>query len=69
MSAKDKEELVLNPVTGKVDVVIKFNPDRIIIAERNSAGTKFMTWDPASSSFIEDGPQVVVTDDGKVVTT
>lgn len=69
MSEKDKEELVLNPVTGQLDLVVKFNPDRIIVAERNSAGTKFMTWDPASQTFIEDAPHIVVTDDGKVVTT
>jgi hypothetical protein len=35
---KDKDELVINPITGKLDTVRTFNPDRIVVAQRNSAG-------------------------------
>lgn len=68
-SPKDKEELVLNPITGKLDIVKTFNPDRIITAQRNAAGQKFMTWDVASESFIEDGPRIITDEEGNVVTT
>lgn len=68
-SPKDKEELVYNPITGKLDVVKTFNPDRIVTAQRNAAGQTFMTWDPVSETFIEDGPRVVTDNEGNVVTT
>jgi hypothetical protein len=68
-SPKDREELVLNPITGKLDVVRIFNPDRIVTAERNSAGHRFQTWDAASGTFIDDAPVVVIDNNGNVVTT
>lgn len=64
----DREELVLNPTTGKLDMVRIFNPDRIITHERNAAGTKLMTYDYASGTHIEAGPEVVVDQYGNVVT-
>jgi hypothetical protein len=68
-SPKDKEELVLNPVTGQLEVVKSFNPDRIVTAQRNSAGHVFHTWDPVYGIFVEDGPRIVTDEDGNVVTT
>ena len=67
MSVKDKEELVLNPVTKKLDMVVKFNPDRILTAELNAAGNPRMIWDAVSQSFIADGPDIVVDNKGNVV--
>ncbi len=64
----DKEELVINPTTGKLDVVRIFNPDRILTHERNAAGTKLMTYDYASQTHIEAGPEIVVDQNGNVVT-
>lgn len=64
----DREELSLNPITGKLDLVRQFNPDRIVTAERNSAGTKFATFDKASETFLDDGPRVVIDLNGNVVT-
>lgn len=64
----DREELVLNPVTGKLDVVSQFNPNRIVTAERNSAGHKFVTYDFQTGQYLEDGPRVVVDGNGNVVT-
>ena len=66
-SKKDKEELLINPITKKLDLVIKFNPDRILTAERNSAGSLFHTYDPASGTFIQDSPKVIIDDEGNVV--
>jgi hypothetical protein len=67
-SPRDKEELVLNPITGQLDVVRNFNSDRIVTAQRNSAGHIFHTWDPAYGVFLEDGPRVVIDNNGNVVT-
>jgi hypothetical protein len=64
----DREELVINPTTGKLDVVRIFDPNRIVTHERNAAGTKLMTWDAASQTFIEDGPDIVIDQYGNVVT-
>lgn len=64
----DRDELVLNPITGKLDVVRIFNPDRIVTAQRNAAGTIQTTYDRASQTYIDDGPRVVIDNDGNVVT-
>ena len=64
---KDKEVILLNPITGKLDMALKFNPDRIVTAERNSAGTLNMTYDPASGTHIGSGPFVVTDNNGHVV--
>ncbi len=67
-STKDFEELVLNPITGKLDMVTITNFNKIVTAERNSAGIKFVTYNPDSGQFIEDGPRVVIDLNGNVVT-
>ena len=64
---KDKTELQFNPITGEFDIVVKFNPNRMITHEYNIAGTKNMIYDPASKTHVEMGAQVVVDDDGNVV--
>lgn len=64
----DREELSLNPITGKLDLVRQFNPDRIIVAERNSAGHILKTFDPESGAYLEDAPEVVTDRDGNVIT-
>jgi hypothetical protein len=64
----DREELSLNPIYGKLDLVRQFNPDRIITAERNSAGHLLKTFDPETGTYLEDAPQVVTDRNGNVVT-
>lgn len=64
----DRDELVLNPITGKLDMVRIFNPDRIVTCERNSAGHKFQTFDVQTQNYLEDGPRVVIDQYGNVVT-
>ena len=64
----DREELVLNPVTGELDVVRIFDPNRIVTAQRNSAGHKFQTYDVQTGTYLEDGPRVVIDNNGNVVT-
>jgi len=64
----DDDELVLNPITKKLDMVRNFNADRIVTATLNQAGQPRMTFDVASNSQIPDGPTVVIDNDGNVVT-
>ena len=65
---QDKQKFLFNPVTGQLDLVLQFNPDRILTASLNSAGQPRLIWDPVSSTFIEDGATVVVDNAGNVVT-
>lgn len=66
-TVKDKETILFNPITGKLDMALKFNPDRIVTNERNSAGTLLMTYDSASGLFIPMDPVVVTDNEGNVV--
>ena len=67
--AKDKDELVLNPITGKLDTVRKFNENRIVTHERNLAGNTLMIYDQVSNTYIEMGFLTVTDNDGNVVVT
>jgi hypothetical protein len=63
----DQTKYVFNPFTGELDVVVKFNPDRIVTNALNSAGFPKVTWNPESNSYVPDGPDVVVDLNGDVV--
>ena len=64
---KDKETVLFNPITGKLDMALKFNPDRIVTHELNAAGSQLMTYDVRSNSFIPDSPSIVTDNNGNVV--
>jgi hypothetical protein len=66
-SPRDQNKYVFNPFTGNLDAVVKFNPDRIVTNTLNAAGHPRLIWDAASNSFIPDGPDVVVDNNGNVV--
>ena len=67
--AKDKLKFELNPITGELDLVKEFNPDRILSHSLNPAGNKIMQYDPISATYFEAGPEIVFDNDGNVVTT
>jgi len=66
-TVKDKETILFNPITGKLDMALKFNADRIVTNERNSAGTLLMTYEARSGLFIPQDPLVVTDNNGNVV--
>ena len=66
-NVKDKTSYEYNFDTEKVDIVKKFNVDRIVTVEYNAAGTKNMTYDQASGTHINEGFQVVTDENGNVV--
>lgn len=66
-TVKDKEVLLFNYLTGKFDLSLKFNPDRIVTHELNSAGSLLMTFDSRSGQHIPQDPLVVVDNQGNVV--
>lgn len=66
-AVNDKTEIKLNPITGELDLVSKFNPDRIVTSEYNAAGTINMAYDITSGVHIEMGPQIVFDNNGNVI--
>lgn len=68
-SPKDKQELVLNPATGQLDVINKFNSDRILTHSNNASGNPLMIYDPFLDSYQEMGDLIVTDNQGNVVTT
>jgi hypothetical protein len=67
MSAKDKEELVLNPVTKKLDTVRSFNENRIVTHEKNSVGNPLVMFDPVAAAYVSLDFLTVTDNDGNVV--
>jgi hypothetical protein len=63
----DKTKYEFNPLTGEFDLVVKFNPDRIITAERNAAGTTNVVYDMASGTYMAMEPQIVTDNNGNVI--
>lgn len=64
---KDKIGIEFNYIHGKLDLVKKFNPDRIVTNECNAAGSSLTMYDPASGQHIMADPLVVTDEDGNVV--
>jgi hypothetical protein len=63
----DKIKIEFNPITGKFDLVSKFNPDRIVTNEYNAAGHLLVTYDPFSGTYLSMDPVVVTDNEGNVV--
>jgi hypothetical protein len=68
-SPKDKTQLVINPVTGKLDMVRIFNPNRIVASQFNGLGQPRVIYNPETGTYISDGATVVIDNNGDVVTT
>ena len=66
-SPKDKVDFIINPFTGELDGVLKFNPDRIITHSNNQAGNPLMIYDPVSGNYMEMQPLIVTDNNGNVV--
>lgn len=66
-SPKDKQELVLNPVTGQLDTVQKFNVDRIITHSCFPTGYKLKMYDPESGAYVESDDLEVTDSNGNLV--
>lgn len=66
---RDKIKFLLNPISGMLDMVLKFNEDRIVTNTLNAAGNPRLIYDPVSETFIPDGPDVVINNAGNVVVT
>ena len=67
--AKDQVVAILNPITGQLDMVQKFNPNRIITHSGNQAGNPLMIYDPLTGLYTPMDFVNVTDSDGNVVTT
>lgn len=64
---KDKIKIEFNPITGELDLISEFNPNRIVTHEMTQFGNKLVSYDPAYQTYYESGPQTVYDSDGNVV--
>lgn len=64
---KDKKKYTYNVFTGELEVVVEFNVDRIITCQANLAGTTLSTFDSASGTHLESGPQIVTDEYGNIL--
>lgn len=64
---KDFEKILLNYFTGKFDLALAFNSDRVVTCQNNSAGYPLKDFDVASGRQIPGGPDVVTDELGNVV--
>ena len=66
-TAHDQVKYLFNVFTGEFDMVLKFNPDRLVTNCLNQAGNPLVVYDPMSGLYLEAGPSVVVDNNGSVV--
>lgn len=64
---KDKEVFLLNPVTGEINVSLKFNSDRIVTTDANALDRENLIFDAVSGQFIPLGNIVITDNDGNVI--
>jgi hypothetical protein len=65
----DKIKYIYNPLEGTgLTPTAKFNTDRILTTTLNSAGQPKVTWNETTSSYVPDGPDVLVDINGNVLT-
>jgi hypothetical protein len=67
MTAKDKEIFLFNPLTGELDLALKYNSDKMVTHERNEAGAPLTAFDTFSGTHLDLGPLVVIDNSGNVV--
>lgn len=63
----DRTKIEFNPITGKFDLVSKFNENRIVTNEYNAAGHLLVTYDIVSNTYLSMDPVVVTDNEGNVV--
>jgi hypothetical protein len=66
-SPKDKLKFELNPITGELDLVKEFNPDRIITHENNQLGNRLVTYDMTTGLYVDMDAVIVTDNNGNVV--
>ena len=66
-TVKDLEKLLFNYITGKLDLALEFNTNRIVTHERNQAGYLMQTYDSVTGLHLNSGPHVVTDNEGNVI--
>lgn len=64
---KDKLKYEFNMITGQLDLVLEFNPNKIVTHELTPFGNSRMSFDPITNSYYEAGPDMVCDSNGSVV--
>lgn len=66
---QDIERILINYLTGKPDLALEFNADRLITHERNAAGNLMYWYDIKLCTFMRSEPVMVVDNKGNAIVT
>lgn len=66
-TVKDFEKILINYITGKLDLAIEFNANRIVTHERGITGRPLMDYDAALDRHVVAGPRAITDNDGNVI--
>lgn len=66
---QDIERILINYFTGKPDLALEFNADRLITHERNAAGNLMYFYDFKLGIFMRSEPLLVTDNKGNAIVT
>lgn len=66
---QDIERILINYLTGKPDLALEFNADRLITHERNAAGNLMYWYDIKLGTFMRSEPVLVTDNKGNAIVT
>ena len=66
---KDKLKYEFNPLTGELDLIKEFNPNRIITHRLSPFANARVDWDPIVGVYYVADDAIVTDGNGNVVTT
>lgn len=64
---KDKIKIEFNPITGELDLISEFNPDRVVTHQLTPFANPLQLFDPVQNVYFPLGDQVVTDSNGNVV--
>lgn len=63
----DRKKFVVNPITGELDLISKFNANRIVTNDKNLLDRDNLIYDAVANTHLLMGPLVVTDNDGNVI--
>jgi len=66
-TVKDFEKLLFNYITGKLDLGLEFNANRIVTHSLGITGRPLMDYDAALDIHLVAGPRAITDNDGNVI--
>jgi hypothetical protein len=57
----------LNPLTGQLDLITIFDPNKILTHQSNILGDPLVNYDLQNRVYVNAGPSVVIDNNGNIV--